>query len=153
MSKSSLLSSAILAAGLTLSSTADAQEQDVQNFQIRTPQGQTITVPCDKLAEDGSLTADFLGTLDTSIHGYDGMNFFEMTEEERTPYREEAIEKNQSFNARYLSQIFEMPYRQYSGLETEAEKMEYVQKKLDSHGMTEDRVSQLVEVCNSLNHD
>lgn len=153
MKHSSLLSSAILATGLHLSAVNTAEAQDVQSFDVTTPQGQTITVPCDQLGENGELTAEFLGTLDTSIHGHKGLNFFEMTEEERAPYLDEIVEKNGGFNPGYLKRIFEAPYRAYAALDSEAEKIEYVQGKLDSHGMSREKVMQLVDVCNSLNND
>ncbi len=153
MKHASILPTAILAAGLHLTSVDTAEAQDVQSFDVTTPQGQTITVPCDQLGNNGELTAEFLGTLDTSIHGHKGLNFFEMSEEDRAPYLDEIVEKNGGFNPGYLKRIFEVPYQQYARLDSEAEKIDYLQKKLDSHGMGREKVMQLVDVCNSLNND
>lgn len=153
MSKTSILSSALLAVGLSISSPSDAKAQEAQGFKLTTPQGQSITVPCDKLGANNTLTAEFLGTLDTSIHGYDGINMFEMDEAERAPYVEEAVSRNKGFNESYLRHIFELPYKQYEKLESEKERMDFLQKKLDSHGMDRNKVLQIVDACQSFNHD
>ena len=110
-----------------LSTMLTANSADAQTFTSR--EDLRELADC-HLAEDGKVTAAYLGALDSRIHGY-SENLYEMTPSEREPYVQAAIEKNSTHPPQFIRAMFEGPYRQYASLRSEAERIEFLSRRLE----------------------
>ncbi|MGH1404026.1 MAG: hypothetical protein ACRBDL_07260 [Alphaproteobacteria bacterium] len=148
MNKLSLLTSYALALSLN-AAQAEPLGDDAKTFSFEVEDGQKIVVPCGKLSSDGSLTAEFLTSLDSSIHGSDGVNLFEMSSEERNEY----IDRQYRFAPEVIRKSVLAPYKKYDQLGSDEEKMDFVISELErhGHGMNEKTIEQLRQTCLMLN--
>lgn len=127
-----------------ISAMLHGQSAEAQSFS--TQQDYSDLIDCE-LVDDGKVNAEFLGALDSRIHGY-AENLYEMTPEEREPYVQAAIDKNASHPARFIRAMFEGPYRQYAALKTEEERVEFLSERLDKfHHIEPDDLSDLAASC------